>query len=200
MTDAPAGATSAASRPSDTGRPGWTKLCTSWNRAGPRHVLPFAIEVLVCPRCAGPCRIVGAVTESHAVWRLPAALGLTPEPSSDTGLATGSQPGRYRSGRPPRGPSLRRQRWPPRPVGGPEAAPLGGRVPTRVRGTPVEVAPDDHRHGTLISSSLPSSSPCSMRTNNIGVWSSLATSKPRSGSWTYPPRSVPRRAVFWSFA
>jgi hypothetical protein len=40
----------------------------------------FAIEVLVCPRCAGPRRILGAVTEPHAVRRLLAALGLAPEP------------------------------------------------------------------------------------------------------------------------
>jgi hypothetical protein len=35
-----------------------------------------AIEVLVCPRCAGPRRIVGAVTELHAVRRWLTALGL----------------------------------------------------------------------------------------------------------------------------
>ena len=35
----------------------------------------FAIEVLVCPRCAGPRRIVGAVTEPQAVRRLLGALG-----------------------------------------------------------------------------------------------------------------------------
>jgi hypothetical protein len=37
-------------------------------------------EVLVCPRCAGPRRILGAVTEPHAVRRLLAALGLAPPP------------------------------------------------------------------------------------------------------------------------
>ncbi len=36
----------------------------------------FAIEVLVCPRCAGPRRIVGAVIEPHAVRCLLGALGL----------------------------------------------------------------------------------------------------------------------------
>ena len=40
----------------------------------------FAIEVLVCPRCAGPRRLPGAVTEPHAVRRLLAALGLAAEP------------------------------------------------------------------------------------------------------------------------
>jgi hypothetical protein len=40
----------------------------------------FAIEVLVCPRCGGPRRILGAVTEPHAVWRLLGALGLAAEP------------------------------------------------------------------------------------------------------------------------
>jgi hypothetical protein len=40
----------------------------------------FAIEVLVCPRCAGPRRIVGAVTEPHAVRRLLGALGLAAQP------------------------------------------------------------------------------------------------------------------------
>jgi hypothetical protein len=46
------------------------------------HVLRcvFAIEVLVCPRCAGPRRIVGAVTEPHAVRRLLGALGLASQP------------------------------------------------------------------------------------------------------------------------
>ena len=34
----------------------------------------------LCPRCAGPRRIVGAVTEPHAVRRLLAALGFAPEP------------------------------------------------------------------------------------------------------------------------
>ncbi len=42
--------------------------------------LVFALEVLVCPRWAGPRRIVGAVTEPHAVRRLLAALGLAAEP------------------------------------------------------------------------------------------------------------------------
>jgi hypothetical protein len=40
----------------------------------------FAIEVLVCERCGGARRILGAVTEPHAVRRLLAALGLTAEP------------------------------------------------------------------------------------------------------------------------
>jgi hypothetical protein len=40
----------------------------------------FAPEVLVCPRCGGPRRILGVVTEPHAVRRLLAALGLAAEP------------------------------------------------------------------------------------------------------------------------
>jgi hypothetical protein len=40
----------------------------------------FAIEVLVCDRCAGSRRILGTVTEPHAVRRLLAVLGLAPEP------------------------------------------------------------------------------------------------------------------------
>jgi len=40
----------------------------------------FGFDVLVCPRCAGPRRILGAVTESHAVRRLLVALGLAAEP------------------------------------------------------------------------------------------------------------------------
>jgi hypothetical protein len=41
----------------------------------------FAIEVLVCERCGSARRILGAVTEPHAVRRLLAALGLAAEPS-----------------------------------------------------------------------------------------------------------------------
>jgi hypothetical protein len=40
----------------------------------------FGFDVLVCDRCGGRRRILGAVTESHAVRRLLAALGLAPEP------------------------------------------------------------------------------------------------------------------------
>jgi hypothetical protein len=40
----------------------------------------FAIEVLVCERCGGPRRILGAVTEPHAVRRFLAALGLAAQP------------------------------------------------------------------------------------------------------------------------
>ena len=39
-----------------------------------------AIQVLVCERCGGARRILGAVTEPHAVRRLLAALGLAAEP------------------------------------------------------------------------------------------------------------------------
>jgi hypothetical protein len=40
----------------------------------------FGFAVLVCDRCRGRRRILGAVTEPHAVRRLLAALGLAPEP------------------------------------------------------------------------------------------------------------------------
>jgi len=40
----------------------------------------FGFEVLVCDRCGGPRRILGAVTEPHAVRRLFAALALAAEP------------------------------------------------------------------------------------------------------------------------
>jgi hypothetical protein len=40
----------------------------------------FALDVLVCPRCAGPRRILGAVTEPHAVQRLLGVLGLAAQP------------------------------------------------------------------------------------------------------------------------
>ena len=36
----------------------------------------FAIQVLVCERCGGARRILGAMTDPHAVRRLLAALGL----------------------------------------------------------------------------------------------------------------------------
>lgn len=50
----------------------------------------FAVEGLVCPRCAGPRRIVGPVTELHAVRRLLAALGLAAEPPPGIPLGTRS--------------------------------------------------------------------------------------------------------------
>jgi hypothetical protein len=53
--------------------PGWLSWATLLRRV-------FAIEVLVCPRCAGPRQIVGAVTEPHAVRRLLGALGLAAQP------------------------------------------------------------------------------------------------------------------------
>jgi hypothetical protein len=48
----------------------------------------FSLAVLVCPRCAGPRRIVGAVTEPQAVRRLLAALGLAAEPPPGPTLPT----------------------------------------------------------------------------------------------------------------
>jgi hypothetical protein len=50
---------------------------------GPALRRVFAFEVLVCPRCGGPRRILGAVTEPHDVRRLLAALGpAEPPPGS----------------------------------------------------------------------------------------------------------------------
>jgi hypothetical protein len=40
----------------------------------------FGFDVLVCDRCGSRRRILGAVTEPHAVRRLLAALGLAAEP------------------------------------------------------------------------------------------------------------------------
>ena len=40
----------------------------------------FGFDVLVCDRCGGPRRTLGAVTEPHAVRRLLAALGLAAAP------------------------------------------------------------------------------------------------------------------------
>jgi hypothetical protein len=40
----------------------------------------FAIQALVCERCGGARRILGAVTDSHAVRRLLVAPGLAAEP------------------------------------------------------------------------------------------------------------------------
>jgi hypothetical protein len=42
----------------------------------------FGFDVLVCDRCAGPPRILGAVTEPHAVRRFSAALGFAAEPAA----------------------------------------------------------------------------------------------------------------------
>lgn len=56
--------------PQAPGRWSWARLL--------RRV--FAIDVLVCPRCAGPRRILGAVTEPHAVQRLLGVLGLAAQP------------------------------------------------------------------------------------------------------------------------
>jgi hypothetical protein len=40
----------------------------------------FGFAVLGCDRCGGRRRILGAVTDPHAVRRFLAALGLAPEP------------------------------------------------------------------------------------------------------------------------
>ena len=49
----------------------------------------FGFDVLVCDRCAGPRRILGAVTEPHAVRRLLAALGLAAEPPPGPAVPAG---------------------------------------------------------------------------------------------------------------
>ena len=66
---APAGARADAGARSP-GRWPWARLL--------RRV--FAIQVLVCERCGGARRILGAVTEPHAVRRVLTALGLAAEP------------------------------------------------------------------------------------------------------------------------
>ena len=48
--------------------------------AGGEGGLDLAIQILVCDRCGGPRRILGAVTEPHAIRRMLAALGLAAEP------------------------------------------------------------------------------------------------------------------------
>jgi Putative transposase len=60
----------APERPPGSGRLSWATLL--------RRV--FAIEILVCPHCGGARRILGAVTEPHAVRRLLGALGLAAQP------------------------------------------------------------------------------------------------------------------------
>ncbi|HEV8306093.1 MAG TPA: hypothetical protein VGW35_00380 [Methylomirabilota bacterium] len=47
----------------------------------------FAIQVLVCDRCGGARRILGAVTEPHAVRPVLVALGL----AAETGRAEGTE-------------------------------------------------------------------------------------------------------------
>jgi hypothetical protein len=44
------------------------------------HQRVFGFDVLVCDRCAGPRRILDAVTEPAAVRRMLVALGLAAEP------------------------------------------------------------------------------------------------------------------------
>jgi hypothetical protein len=105
------------------------RTITSSPRAGPEAprspgLLPwatllrrvFAIEVLVCPRCAGPRRIVGAVTEPHAVRRLLRDIqGLLPE--SDGLVVVASQQALdHHEGGDPREPALVAER-PGEPLG-----------------------------------------------------------------------------------
>ena len=73
----------------------WPPTKPSWPRP-----LRISRAVLVCPRRAGPRRIVGAVTEPHAVRRLLAALGLAAQPLRGRARPRGLT--RARS-RPPRG-------------------------------------------------------------------------------------------------
>lgn len=56
-----------------------------WQAAGRRSWATllrrvFAIQVLVCERCGGPRRILGALTEPHAVRRVLVALRLAAKP------------------------------------------------------------------------------------------------------------------------
>ena len=73
---APAAGPSGVAGPAEPRPPGRLSWATLLRRV-------FSLDVLVCPCCAGPRRIVGAVTEPHAVRRLLAALGLAPEPPPD---------------------------------------------------------------------------------------------------------------------
>jgi hypothetical protein len=63
----------------DAGADAGARSARRWPWARLLHRV-FAIQVLVCARCGGPRRILGAVTEPHAVRRLLAALGLAAEP------------------------------------------------------------------------------------------------------------------------
>jgi hypothetical protein len=55
------------------------RLRGAWTWAALMHRV-FALDVLACPRCGGPRRIVGTVTEPEAVRRLLGALGLAAQP------------------------------------------------------------------------------------------------------------------------
>jgi hypothetical protein len=73
----------------------------------------FAIEVLVCPSCAGPRRIVGAVTEPHAVRRLLGALGLAAQPPPHRAVTARDPPSIPASTHSRRRPSLPADPWEP---------------------------------------------------------------------------------------
>jgi hypothetical protein len=77
---APDGASAGARSP---GRWPWARLL--------RRV--FAVPVLVCEHCGGPRRILGAVTEPHAVRRRLAALGRAAEPPPGDAVPAAGRPG-----------------------------------------------------------------------------------------------------------
>ena len=52
----------------------------------------FSVDVLVCDRSGGPRRILGAVTEPHAVRRMLAVLGLVAEPPLGPRLGRPNRP------------------------------------------------------------------------------------------------------------
>ena len=85
----------------------------------------FGFDVLVCDRCGGPRRILGAVTEPHAVRRLLAALELAAEPPP----GPSSPPDHAFTARPCRRPRVRlRPDW-AGAASGPSASASGGRRP-----------------------------------------------------------------------
>jgi hypothetical protein len=71
------------SAPADTRTPADGPSPRRWPWAHLLHRV-FAIEVLVCERCGGRRRILGAVTEPAAVRRMLVALGLAAEPPPGT--------------------------------------------------------------------------------------------------------------------
>jgi hypothetical protein len=63
----------------DAGTDAGARSAGRWTWARLLHRV-FAIQILVCERCGGPRRILGAVTEPHTVRRMLVALGLAAEP------------------------------------------------------------------------------------------------------------------------
>ena len=40
----------------------------------------FKLEVLVCPHCQGPCRVIAMITQADVIEKILHCLGLPPEP------------------------------------------------------------------------------------------------------------------------